>query len=110
MDLGVPGTQDSRPRDVKSQFASSLPVSLTPFIGREREVAEVGTLLHGPMRLVTLTGPGGVGKTRLALRVAELQAGDYVDGIISVPRPAVTDPDLVAPTVAQALSIREVGS
>lgn len=108
MDVGVPG-EDSRTRDVMSQIAHSLPVSLTPFVGREREVAEVATLLRGQMRLITLTGTGGVGKTRLALRVAELQVSDFGHGITFVPLAAVTDPDLVGPTVAQALGIREAG-
>jgi predicted ATPase/DNA-binding CsgD family transcriptional regulator len=91
----------------RKELTSSLPVPLTPFVGREPEVAAVSSLLHGQMRLITLTGPGGVGKTRLALRVAELQTSHFGDGITFVPLAAVTDPDLVAATVAQALGIRE---
>jgi non-specific serine/threonine protein kinase len=93
----------------RKERPSSLPASLTPFVGREREVEAVASLLRGQMRLVTLTGPGGVGKTRLALRVTELQASNFGDGITFVSLAAVTDPDLVAATVAQALGIREAG-
>jgi predicted ATPase/DNA-binding CsgD family transcriptional regulator len=106
------GVSQSIPMDLPGELhqrASSLPVPLTPFVGREREVAAVAALLRGPMRLVTLTGPGGVGKTRLALRIAEVQASRFDDGITFVPLAPVTDPDLVAPTIAQALGIRDAG-
>lgn len=87
-----------------------LPAPLTSFIGREREVAAVvGLLLRPDVRLVTLIGPGGVGKTRLALRVAEDVAGDFDAGVAFVDLAPLADPALVGPTVAQALGVREAG-
>ena len=63
-----------------------MPAPLTSFVGREREVAAIVDLLRDrSVRLVTLTGPGGVGKTRLALRVAEELAADFADGVAFVP-------------------------
>src|SRR5690349_3258736 len=78
-----------------------LPAALTSFVGRAQELAEVRRLLTAS-RLLTLTGPGGCGKTRLALRVAEdaLAAGDYPDGVWWVDLADLADPSLVPPTVA----------
>ncbi|HYZ11589.1 MAG TPA: AAA family ATPase, partial [Actinomycetota bacterium] len=85
---------------------TNLPPQRSSFVGREREVAEVGDLIE-QVRLVTLTGPGGTGKTRLALRVAEQLLDRFEDGVFLVDLSAVVDPDLVPSAIATALSVRE---
>ncbi len=88
---------------------NNLPVQPTPLFGREQEVADVGhLLLHEEVRLVTLTGPGGVGKTRLGLQVAAELADRFADGVFFVNLAPVSDPALVVSTLAQTLGIREV--
>ena len=83
-----------------------LPRQLTTFVGRERERAGVSEALDGH-RLVTLCGPGGAGKTRLALAVAEHVVGAYPDGVFLAELADVTDPQLVPSCLASALSVRE---
>jgi predicted ATPase/transcriptional regulator with XRE-family HTH domain len=90
--------------------STDLPAALTSFIGRERELAATALLLAGGTRLLTLTGPGGSGKTRLALAAAERVRDGYPDGIAFVDLSPVTDPGLVATAIARALGVRESGS
>ena len=84
----------------------SLPKPLTSFIGREGELAQATRLLRGSY-LVTLTGPGGSGKTRLCIALAEAVAGDYPDGVYFVPLAPVQDPGLVPSTIAQSIGLQD---
>jgi predicted ATPase/DNA-binding SARP family transcriptional activator len=89
---------------------STLPVAPTPLIGQERALVEVTALIReGGTRLVTLTGVGGVGKTRLALQAAAELDSAFADGVWFVPLASVADPLLVLPTLAQTLGVRETG-
>ena len=85
---------------------NNLPVQLTSFIGREREIAYLKQAI-GEHRLLTLTGPGGTGKTRLALQVATDMIDDFHNGAFFVALAPITDPGLVTSTIAQSLSINE---
>ncbi|NEK58840.1 DUF4062 domain-containing protein [Geodermatophilus sabuli] len=79
----------------------SLPTTSTSLIGREQDIADVAGLLRSPgVRLVTLTGPGGVGKTRLAIAVAERLEGSYPRGATFVPLASISEPALVLPRIA----------
>ena len=95
-----PGTEEG--------IKSNLPPQLTSLIGREQEVAVASALLSRPqVRLLTFTGPGGVGKTRLALQTASDLLDDFPDGVYFVSLAPISDPDLVIPTIAQTLGLWE---
>jgi predicted ATPase/DNA-binding XRE family transcriptional regulator len=89
----------------------NLPAQLTRLIGREEDATEIGSyLLQDDIRLLTLTGPPGIGKTRLALRVGSDLTGHFEDGVFLVLLASISDPNLVALAVAQTLGVRETGS
>jgi predicted ATPase/class 3 adenylate cyclase len=100
-DFPPPATLEARP--------NNLPAQLTSFVGREVEIREVGRLLSRA-RLLTLTGPGGTGKSRLALQLAAETLGEYTDGSYFVDLSRVTDPAMVLPTLARALGIPDMGT
>lgn len=90
--------------------ATVLPVPLTPLVGRAREVAALSrALLEEDTRLLTLTGAGGVGKTRLAVAAAEGVAESFADGVVFVGLASIEDPGLVVDTISRTLGLKEAG-
>jgi predicted ATPase/class 3 adenylate cyclase len=105
--LVIDGLPDTFPplRSIDAR-PNNLPTQLTTFVGRDKELAEAADLLRST-RLLTLTGPGGTGKTRLSLQVAASAADHFPDGVWFVALDAVRDPALVAPTIARTLGIAD---
>ncbi len=91
---------------LRTLFRTNLPVVATPLVGRERELAEAGALVRRH-RILTLTGPGGSGKTRLAVHLAAAAADEFPDGVYWVPLQAVRDPAIVEATIAATLGADE---
>jgi predicted ATPase/class 3 adenylate cyclase len=104
---GLPA--DFPPLKTLEATPNNLPTQLTSFIGRDDQVREAKQLL-AQSRLLTLTGPGGTGKTRLSLEIAAEVLDQFSDGVYFVPLSAVHDPELVASAIAQALAISTTGS
>ncbi|HXX72048.1 MAG TPA: tetratricopeptide repeat protein, partial [Candidatus Acidoferrum sp.] len=89
----------------------NIPVQGTALVGREKEVAAARELLRRPdVRVVTVTGPGGIGKTRLAVEVARGLVDEFPGGVHFIALSAISDPGLIASTIVQTLKIREAGS
>jgi len=107
--LQISGIQSEFPVPRTRRRASDLPVQSTPFVGREAEGDALAELLAGEnARLITITGPGGVGKTRLAVQVASLQAEGFSDGVFFVALDTVASADGVPRAVASALGMLSV--
>jgi predicted ATPase/class 3 adenylate cyclase len=111
-DLGAPERVfqlgDAAFPPIRSLYRTNLPVPATPFLGREHELGEVLAVLQAPdVRLVTLTGPGGTGKTRLALQAAAEASDGFADGVWWVPLASLRDPALVTGAIAGSLDVVE---
>ena len=103
---GLPA--DFPPLRTLERFPNNLPMQPTPFLGREQELTVLVDLLRREdVRLVTLTGPGGIGKTRLGLQVVADASDLFPDGVFFVNLVPINDPALVVPTIAETLAIRE---
>jgi predicted ATPase/class 3 adenylate cyclase len=101
---------DFPPLKTLNNRPNNLPMQATPLIGREREVAAACALLRQPnVRLLTFTGLGGTGKTRLSLQVAAELLDDFANGVFFVALDLIRDPDLVVRTIAHALGVTETG-
>ena len=87
--------------------ATNLPVAASPLVGRQQELDELVAMLSNGTRLLTLTGPGGTGKTRLALQTGAELVGTLRDGVFWVPLAGLADPDLIASEIAQAIGARD---
>ena len=96
---------ESAGRQVGESAIANLPLSPTSFVGRQEELAELAELLANPdCRLLTLVGPGGIGKTRLALQAAAAHIGAFAHGVYFVPLTSVSSPELIVPTIAEAIA------
>jgi predicted ATPase/class 3 adenylate cyclase len=109
--LVAPGLRtEFPPLKTLDRHPHNLPEQTTPFIGREADVTTArGFLERDDVRLLTLTGPGGVGKTRLSLQVAAELVESFADGVWFVPLAPLGHSDLVIPAIAQALGVRQIG-
>jgi predicted ATPase len=98
----VPGSSKGR------KVQQNLPSQRTPFLGRETELAAIAELLHDPnLRLITLIGPGGTGKTRLALKAAENAIAAFPSGVFFVDLAPLTEASMVVPAIAKEVGVRE---
>jgi predicted ATPase/class 3 adenylate cyclase len=107
--LGDGLASDFPPLKTLENRRTNLPTQPTALVGRHQELEEVAALLRDGTRVVTLTGPGGTGKTRLALQAAAELLEDFAEGVFFVPLATVTDPALVLPAVSQTLGVTTTG-
>jgi predicted ATPase/class 3 adenylate cyclase/DNA-binding CsgD family transcriptional regulator len=105
--LVIAGLPEEFPSLRSGEHHTNLPEQLTSFIGRERELSDAAAILT-ESRLMTLTGPGGTGKTRFAIQLATQMTDHYVDGLCFVPLAPIADANLVIPTIVQALGLPDV--
>lgn len=99
------------PEEIPAPVSYGLPLASTRFIGREAELAQIEDYLVDPnCRLLTLIGPGGVGKTRLAYQAAASKSGDFASGVCAVPLSGVASPEYLLSTLAERLTVQLVGS
>src|SRR5439155_21678440 len=102
--------RSEQPLGSSNAYFCNLPIQPTPLIGREQEVETTRALLQrSQVRILTLTGPGGVGKTRLGLQIATDMKDDFRDGICFVSLASTFDTELVIPIIAQALGLTDAG-
>ena len=107
--LRAPGLRESFP-PLRAPTPGNLPRARTALVGRRRELGDVVDLLRGEDPLITLTGPGGAGKTRLSVEAARHVAGDFPDGVFFVALAAVNEPERVPELIAESLDVREEGT
>lgn len=106
----LPGNEQTPASNHKPEPIWKVPVPLTPLIGRAGDVAAVCALLRQPeVRLLTLLGTGGIGKTRLSLEVAAQMRSAFADGVCFVPLASITNPNLLLSTIAEVLEVRGIG-
>jgi predicted ATPase/DNA-binding CsgD family transcriptional regulator/DNA-binding XRE family transcriptional regulator len=110
-DLGFVSSPKTEPEEHIARLSAHLPLPLTSLIGREQEMAAICALLRqAKVRLLTLTGTGGVGKTRLALEVAQEMQQDFTDGVCFVELAPIQDTALVLPAIAHVLHVQSIGT
>jgi len=110
LQLAIEGLPGDFPPIKTLGAATSLPTPLTPLVGRDSELAELNSLLSSPqVRLVTLTGPGGSGKTRLAIALAQELVERFPDGVFFVPMAAANDADVMWASIAEVLDVPPEG-
>src|SRR6266540_1252890 len=105
----TPETVSIMTKPVTKEVSSNIPVPLTSFIGRQKELKEIAKLLSSS-RFLTLTGPGGVGKTRLAIQTAHDSIKKFKDGVFWVGLVGLSDANLIPQEIAQSLNIREISN